>query len=151
MSHTEDRVAIRELIDRYHSAVNTQNWKFFAELFTPTAAWKALDPINLCFEGHEAIMAGLRKSVLRQEMLVQTCAGVVVNLTAETTGKVTSTLIEFGREIDGGQRWSAVAFYDDEVRKQHGAWRFQRRTLQVRYLGSPDLSGAVLPLAHAVL
>lgn len=138
-----DRFAIRELIENYHAAINRHDWELLAEVFTPDAVWQALAPINLKFDGHEEIMTGLRSSVLRQELLVQSCSGVTVTLNDADAATVTSTLIEFGREKDGGDGWSAVAFYGDEVRKAQGEWRFTRRTLQVRYLGDPSLAGQV--------
>jgi ketosteroid isomerase-like protein len=138
-----DRLAIRELIDRYHAAINRHDWELLDTLFASDAVWEAHAPINLRFDGHEAVMNGLRNSVLRQELLVQSCSGVNVMMEDASRTKVTSTLIEFGREKESGHGWCAVAFYDDEVRKDHGRWKFARRTLQVRYIGDPSLAGQV--------
>ncbi|MFA6115798.1 MAG: nuclear transport factor 2 family protein [Sphingomonas sp.] len=138
-----DRLAIRELIDRYHAAINRHDWELLDTLFAPDAVWEARAPIDLRFDGHDAVMTGLRNSVLRQELLVQTCSGVTVVLEDASRAMVTSTLIEFGRERENGHPWCAVAFYDDEVRKDHGRWKFTRRALQVRYLGDSSLTGQV--------
>jgi hypothetical protein len=81
-------------------------------------------------------MAGLRQSVERQELLAQSCSGVVVTLRDRATASIRSTLMEFGREREGGAGWEAVGFHDDEVRKDDGTWRFVRRTLRVRYMAS---------------
>lgn len=139
-----DHLAIRELIDRYHAAINRHDWALLDTLFAPDAVWEARAPIDLRFDGHDAVMAGLRNSVLRQELLVQTCSGVTVMLDSASRAMVTSTLIEFGREKESGHGWCAVAFYDDEVRKDHGRWKFTRRILQVRYIGDSALAGQVI-------
>jgi ketosteroid isomerase-like protein len=136
-----DRLALRELVERYHAAINERDFVLLADVFAPDAVWEALAPVNLRFEGHDAILAGLRQSVGRQEVLVQSCSGVVVTLRDRATASIRSTLMEFGRERDGGAGWEAVGFYDDEVRKDDGTWRFIRRTLRVRYMGQREVPG----------
>lgn len=144
-----DHVLIRELIERYHAAVNRQDWDLLAAVFAEDARWEALQPVNLLFEGRTAVLEGLQASVLRQELLVQSCAGVVIDLISDSTAYVQSTLIEFGREPGNVAPWMAVGFYDDEARKEGSTWRFVRRTLSVRYLGNADLSGDVFGLRRA--
>jgi hypothetical protein len=139
-----NRLALRELVDRYHAAINQRDFSLLAEVFAPDAVWEALAPVNLHFEGHDAVMSGLRQSVGRQEVLVQSCSGVVVTLRDATTASIRSTLMEFGRERDGGAGWEVVGFYDDEARKDEDTWHFTRRTLRVRYMGKRDVPGKVL-------
>lgn len=137
---------IRELVDRYHAAINTHDWDLLRSVFSEDAIWEAMHPVNLRFDGCAAILDGLRKSVLRQELLVQSCAGVVIEMTSDVTAEVNSTLVEFGLEASGGKRWTAVAFYSDQVRKEFDTWRFTHRKLKVRYLGDLDLSGQIFAL-----
>lgn len=142
-----DRSPIRELIDGYHAAINLQDWNLLEKLFSDHATWQATEPVNLRFEGRSAVVEGLRQSVLRQELLVQTCSGILIRPTSNRTAAVTSTLVEFGREAaSDGDRWMAVGFYEDEVAEADGIWRFDHRTLRVRYLGPIDLGGEVHPL-----
>ena len=54
MSDTEDRLAIRELIERYSDALNRRDFAVLAGLFTPDARWSADPPFDIAFEG-EAI------------------------------------------------------------------------------------------------
>ncbi|MGH6613712.1 nuclear transport factor 2 family protein [Sphingomonas sp.] len=140
---TSARIAIRELIDRYHAAINHRDWTMLATLFAPDAIWQALAPIDLRFDGHGAVLAGLRASVLRQELLVQASSGLIIDLDDADTASVQSTLIEFGRESGTGTGWSAIAFYSDTVRRLGDDWRFARRTLRVRYMGELAVTGRV--------
>lgn len=142
-------VRIRELIDRYHCAINRKDWVLLADVFAEDAAWRALEPVNLAFDGRPAILEGLRASVLRQQLLVQNCAGVVITRTDEHTASVQSTLMEFGRENGAERGWAAVGFYDDLVRLDGDTWRFVERTLTVRYMGDVDLSGQVFESGRA--
>jgi ketosteroid isomerase-like protein len=133
---TVDRAALRDLIDQYHAAINHRDFTLLAGVFASDAVWEALAPINLHFEGRDAVLEGLRQSVGRQELLVQSSSGVVITLRDARTASIRSTLTEIGRERDGGAGWEAVGFYDDEARKDDdGVWRFVRRTFRVRYMG----------------
>jgi hypothetical protein len=138
---TTARVAVRDLIDRYHAAINRREWGLLSDLFAADAVWEALSPIDLRFEGHDAVISGLKASVGRQEVLVQSSSGLVIDLNGPDSATVQSTLIEFGRE--NGSGWSAVGFYADNVVLQGGSWRFVRRTLRVRYMGNAQVGGQV--------
>ena len=136
-----DRSAIRELCDLYHAAVNFRDWSLLADIFAPDATWYAMPPIDLRFEGISAIIEGVRASVERQEILVQTSSGLVIDLHGIGAASVRSTLAEFGRE-PGKDGWSAVAFFDDRVVKMDNVWRFAARTVHLRHLGAFPISGA---------
>jgi ketosteroid isomerase-like protein len=137
---------IRELIDHYHAAINMQDWPLLGEIFAQDAVWEARAPFNMRFEGREAIVKGLIASVARQEMIVQSSSGVAIKVDSEDVANVRSTLIEFGREADGGRGWSAVAFYFDEVRRSGGVWRFAKRSLQLRYEDNAPVGSNIVPL-----
>ncbi len=135
-----DRLAIRELCDRYHAMVNTRDWSLIADLFAPDAVWTVLPPIDLRFVGLEAITSGIIASVERQALLVQTSSGLVINL-GDGRAALRSTLMEVGREPNMAG-WFAVALFEDEVVRVDGAWRFAARTVRLQHSGG-------LPLADA--
>lgn len=137
---------IRELIDRYHAAINLQDWPLLGEVFAQDAVWEARSPFNMRFEGREAIVKGLIASVARQEMLVQSSSGVAIEVQSNDFANIRSTLIEFGREADGGRGWSAVAFYFDKVRRDSGVWRFAERSLHLRYEDDAPIGSNIVPL-----
>lgn len=141
-----EATAIRELLDTYHGAINFRDWAVLGRLFTEDAVWEALPPISLRFEGRPNVLDGLRHSVERQEFLVQSSSGVLIDFIDDRTADVRSTLSEFGKEKASGNGWRAVAVYLDRVIKESGTWRFQRRTLKLRYQGNSPAPGAVLDL-----
>jgi ketosteroid isomerase-like protein len=63
---TVDRAALRDLIDQYHAAINHRDFTLLAGVFASDAVWEALAPINLHFEGSDAVREGLRQSVGRK-------------------------------------------------------------------------------------
>lgn len=144
-SAVEDRLAIRELIDRYHAAINHGDVEMLASVFAEDAVWEVGEPVNLRFVGRAAIVEGLHRTVNRQEVLIQSSSGLVIRCTAPSLADVQSTLIEFGRERGTGKGWCAVGFYYDTVIKDDRAWRFKQRSLQLRSLGDVPVLGQVYP------
>jgi ketosteroid isomerase-like protein len=142
------RFEIHELIDRYHAAINLQDWSLLGELFAQDAVWEARAPFNMRFEGREAIVKGLIASVARQEMLVQSSSGIAIEVHSSDFANIRSTLIEFGREANSGRGWSAVAFYFDRVRRDGGVWRFAERSLQLRYEDDAPIGSNIIPLTQ---
>jgi ketosteroid isomerase-like protein len=138
-----DKLAIRELIDSYHTAINQRDWSLLSDLFAADALWEAAAPVNLRFEGHAAIMQGLHTSVGRQEVLVQSSSGLTIELQTSDQATARVTLSEFGREHGAAKEWRAIAFYYDVVIKQQGRWRFKQRSLRVRYMAEGDQIGQV--------
>jgi hypothetical protein len=57
-----DRIAIRELADRYAVAVTTRDWAAVADCFHTDADW-AVPGVGLAFAGREQIAAGIRGAV----------------------------------------------------------------------------------------
>jgi hypothetical protein len=135
------RLGIRELLDRYHAAVNHLDFPLLTTLFAVDAVWEAAPPVGLRFQGREAVLAGLRTSMARQELLVQSNSGVVIEMTGPDEASVRSTLIEFGREVGTGAGWRAIAFYYDRVVREDGVWRFRQRSLRVRYMEDVAVPG----------
>jgi hypothetical protein len=142
-------IGVRRLIDRYHAAVNLQDWALLRQLFTADSVWQAAAPLDMRFEGREAIVAGLRQSVARQDLLVQTSAALVIEPQGDDMADVTSTLIEFGREAETGRGWSAVAFYRDRVVRTGSDWQFEKRMLYLRYEDDAPIGSGIHPLPMA--
>jgi len=138
------KAAIRDLLDTYHGAINHIDWAALEGVFTEDAVWEALPPIGLRFEGRQAVLKGLKQSVGRQELLVQSSSGVLIDFAVDGSASVRSTLSEFGKEKGTGKGWRAIAVYLDRVVQRDGFWRFQKRTLQLRYQGDSPAPGQVV-------
>jgi uncharacterized protein (TIGR02246 family) len=137
-----DRLAIRDLVDAYHAAVNMRDLELLASLFTEDAVWEAMPPVNFRFDGRTAIRDGLRGTISKQEFLIQSVSGWYVDKLGEDEAAMRSTMMETGRETGGGGGWRAVAFYYDRaVKGDDGQWQFARRTLHLRYMERLALGG----------
>lgn len=134
-----DRLAIRELVDRYSVAVTRRDWDAVADCFHEDARWRA--SVGYDFQGRETVRAGIRQVVERMEFLVQmTHACVVDELTADRA-RATSVLNEFGRRPNGQGGVFVLGVYTDTVTKAQGRWVFEERDFQVHYIDTAALPG----------
>jgi len=143
LERLEARIEIREVLDRYHAAVNLRDWQLLGTLFAQDAVWEVGPPASLHFEGCERVVSEIQKSVLRQEFLVQSNFAVVIDLKSHDTATARSTIIEFGREPNGGKGMQVVGFYDDELARIDGTWKYVRHTMRVRYMNDAPLPGTL--------
>lgn len=128
-----DRLAIRELVDRYNDAINHRDWPMLATLFAPDAVWEIAAPVHLRLEGAPKIAGGIRWAVSRQEVLVQVTSAVVIESSAPDRATVRSTMTEFSRVREGDAGMQSVGTFYDQVSKLDGAWCFAQRLFRVRY------------------
>jgi hypothetical protein len=141
LERLEARIEIREVLDRYHAAVNLRDWHLLGTLFAYDAVWEVGPPVNLHFQGRERIVSEIQKSVLRQEFLVQNACAVVIDVKSPDAATARSTIIEFGREPNGGKGMQVVGFYDDDLARVDGTWKYKRHAMRVRYMNDAPLPG----------
>jgi hypothetical protein len=140
----EARIEIREVLDRYHAAVNLRDWQLLGTLFAERAIWEVGPPVNLHVEGRERIVSAIQKSVLRQEFLVQSNFAVVIDVKRNDAATARSTIIEFGREPNAEKGMQVVGFYDDELAKIDGTWKYVRHAMRVRYMNDAPVLGKLI-------
>ncbi|AKU94088.1 hypothetical protein AKJ09_00752 [Labilithrix luteola] len=141
MSDTADRSEIRDLVERFHDAVNHRDFTVLRGLFTNDGVWEVAPPFEHRFVGPVAIEAGIGESVGRLEFLVQSCSPSVVDIRGEQASGRTS-MQEFGRFRDGSSMRVAGTYFDT-FRKVEGRWRFTHRVFRARYADDTPLPGRV--------
>lgn len=127
------RAEIRELLDLYHAAVNGRDWALLPRIFTETAIWDAPAPIGARFSGLAELERGFAESVGRQELLVQSSSGVVIDFVSAAEALVRSTMVEFGREPDK-VTWTAVVRFEDTAVLTQAGWRIAARKVLVDHV-----------------
>ncbi|MCW5834092.1 MAG: nuclear transport factor 2 family protein [Labilithrix sp.] len=140
MSTFEDRAEIRELIERFHDALNHRNFDAIGALFADDGVWEVAEPFSIRFEGRANLVGGIAESVGRLEFLFQSCAPIVVELDTATTARARTSMQEFGR-LEDGSPMRVVGTYFDALRKERGTWRFSHRVFRARYADAAPLSG----------
>ena len=138
-----DRIAIRELADRYAVAVTTRDWASVADCFHTDADW-AVPGVGLAFEGREQIAAGIRGAVEPNQFhMLMPHAFVLDSLDA---GRATarSVLHEVFQRPGGEDGAKVLGVYTDVIARRGGAWRFQSRRFDIYLMDASGLPGQVM-------
>lgn len=137
-SQLADRLAIRELAERYARAVDRRDWELARALFSDDAVL-----VGPRFElvGRDAILRGLR-SVERYRATFHAVTNQLVEIGGDEASGETYCLASHLFERDGVARkldWGIR--YQDRFRRVDGAWRIARRELVVDFEQELPLSG----------
>ena len=150
--HLEE-VAIGALLNRYTNAVNHRDWETYRACWSPSGVWELHAPINGHYEGIEAIMTEVKRAVESQELFVQMNHATTITLLSKTTARAQVTLNEIGKAdpkgegaLPGVKGMNILAFYTDDLVKQDGGWKFQRRVYDVVLIDFSAPTGQVFPL-----
>jgi uncharacterized protein (TIGR02246 family) len=121
-------IALRQLISRWCDAVIRKDTATFGSLWTADSVWSlGGKPMN----GRDAIVAGFQKTLAGYAWVVQSAPNAVFDVdeaAGTASGRVTVT--EQFKLTKGGVG-SLVGIYHDRYMRQHGAWTFTERTLEV--------------------
>ncbi|NBD12360.1 nuclear transport factor 2 family protein [Corallococcus silvisoli] len=135
-----EALCVREVIERFHDAVNHRDFAVIEALFASEGVWEVAPPFEHRIEGATNIAAGVAESVGKLEFLVQTCSPIVVDLTDATHASARTSMQELGR-FKGGGSMRVAGTYFDTLRKDGGVWRFTHRVFRPRYADAPPLTG----------
>lgn len=141
MSHLEDRIAIRDLVERWSDGTNNYDWASLEELFTDDAIWDVGEPLSFKVQGARQIVALLREKMQPAQYVVQTPHAIVVKVQGNT-GTARSTIHEVCRFADG-TGLEMMGTYFDEVVKDARGWRFRRRNYRCTLLNPQPPAGNV--------
>ncbi|MDA8280123.1 MAG: nuclear transport factor 2 family protein [Actinomycetota bacterium] len=138
-----DELAIRDLTQRFTDAVNRSATAEMAALFAPDGRWEVPGVTDTV--GHDAIAARLAGLLAQFSLLVQLLHSGVVMLDGD---RATARwyLTEHARDADGGGALF-IGYYDDDLVRQDGVWRFASRRFAFLYRGRDDLPGRSYPYA----
>jgi len=124
-----DRLAIRDLVDRFSLAVTTRDQAALSAVFTQSAQWSVGKPTEMAFSGAEQIGAGIVAGLGNFEFLVQMAHSVVIEL-AGGRAQARCVMQEVGRFSGGAGGIQMLGIYHDELQRTAQGWRFARRFFQ---------------------
>jgi hypothetical protein len=143
-----DRLAIRELIDRYADAITRADWDQHAAVFAEDATWEVAAPFNFHVVGRANIREFVSDMSMPMDFLVQPNGSTVVHGLSETRASATTSVQELGRGPNGCL--TNFGIYYDTLEKRAGRWQFTRRKFQPLYF-SPNKHAGAAPISRADL
>lgn len=133
--------AIRDLLDRYHRAINFRDWDALGALFTDDAVWEARAPARMRFVGRAAIVKGLLQwTVGGRALLVQGASGPRIEALGDGRARARVTLLQLGEAGGRSAGLRGVGLHSSELVRQGGAWRFARCRVDLDYHDEASLA-----------
>ena len=134
-----DEMAIRGLAHAFADSVNRRDVVAFELLWHDDGVWEIGAPLHSIAEGSTDIAAHFLELLEPLEFFVQQVHGGVVTIDGNRATARWS-IQETGRRHDGGP-YNNHAFYEDEMVKRDGSWRFVRRSYRYVWLDLKDKIG----------
>jgi uncharacterized protein (TIGR02246 family) len=143
LQELSDRLAIRELADRYAVSVTCRDWAALGACFHEDAAWTVVGS-GLAFKGREAIAAGIRGAVEPNAFhMLMPHAFVIDTLTADRA-TARGILHEVFKRPGGDTGAKVLGVYTDVITKSEGAWLFADRRFDIYLMDGSGTPGQVM-------
>jgi ketosteroid isomerase-like protein len=145
-----DELAIRALAYAFTDAVNRRDAATFESLWDENGVWEIGAPLHSIANGAANIAAHMTELAEPLEFFVQQVHSGVVAIDGDQATARWSVQ-ETGRTRNNGP-YNNHAFYEDELVKRDGAWRFARRLYRYVWLdlkspiGGDVIGQAIQPL-----
>jgi hypothetical protein len=141
---TEDRLAIRDVIERYTVSVTRRDWDAMGACFHLESRWRTSPPFSHDFSTRQGIQEGISGAVSSSDFLVQMTHGVTIDELTADRAKATVVLNEMGRRSGAKTGLFLLGVYHDTLTKIDGRWGFEERYFEAYYVDTGWLPGQVL-------
>lgn len=127
--HTEDLVAIRDVIGRYSVAATLRDSAAISKLFVEDGVWRVQPPVNMEYRGRASIGPSIVSSLGGFNFLVQMSHSSAIDVDGNTARA--RTVIEEVGEIAGTNgHFRMLGIYHDDLVRTADGWRFRLREFQ---------------------
>jgi ketosteroid isomerase-like protein len=136
---SNDRVHLRDLVERYAMAVDARDIDAVVHLFTEDGVllshlMPGTEESPLERRGHEQLRRALEIGLARYRRTTHIIGGQVVELDGDEAEGTTVCVAHHLHETDDGDELVVMAIrYHDRFTKKHGSWRFSERRLQLEW------------------
>ena len=127
---SNDAHEIQSVISRYTNCVNRRDWSVLPGIFTQDAVWSAPAVPDATYTGHALIMAGIPALVEDTTSLIQLNTPSDITINGDHS-RAQCSIRETGSIASQGIRFEAHGWYDDELVRENGLWKFSRRTFSL--------------------
>ena len=143
----QDKAKIIEVMNLYAFALDAHEWELFDHIFTEDAVMD-MGLVGVTWTGRTEFKEGLKSSCAALDSHQHAMTGHLVHVDGATAHAFCYGNWTLVREAaEGGRAWMGLGWYDDELVRVDGAWRFRRRVCRlVSWTGNQrviDPSGAL--------
>jgi hypothetical protein len=132
-----ERLAIREVIERYADLLNHRDWDAYEQLLTADLQFHTSAPVNVTLHSRAEMMK-LVRDTYKAGFVFQMAHNIIVDRVVANHARARHTLHVFS------DRFRLLAlYYDSLVRGADNRWRFSRRDVRVTYYEEGTLPGKV--------
>jgi ketosteroid isomerase-like protein len=124
-----DRIAIRECIDRFSTAMTQRDLSAIAPLFLTDGSWGADAPLDFVMTGADVIAGAMEQNAGVFEFSMHMVHSVVIDLDGDRASART-VLQERTNKRDGSGGMLFQGIYHDELHRTQAGWRFASRRFQ---------------------
>lgn len=124
----QDRLDVRELLDRYALAYTKRDWKEVEDCYIPEATFRELPPVELNQRDRKEIIDTAKSYMASMKHVVMMIHSCLITIDGPTA-RAATILHESGRTNDG-EEMNMFGHYDDEIVFRDGRWRFAKRVFQ---------------------
>lgn len=143
MEHLADRLALRELGERYTMGITAHDWDMVGSCYHDDARWY-VPQMGFDFVGRDVIVSNVRELIEPNALHMQMLHSVVIDSLEGDRATMRSILHEMAHHPSGERGVNVFGIYYDEVARREGVWRFQNRRFEVHYLDPNPLPGNVM-------
>ena len=127
----QDKAAIIEAMNLYAVALDAHEWDLFDRIFTEDVVMD-MGLIGVTWTGRTEFKQGLQNSCDALDAHQHSITGHLVHVEGDTARAFcygTWTLVREAAE--GGRTWMGMGWYDDELVRVDGGWKFRRRVCRL--------------------
>jgi len=136
----DDRLDIREVIERYLDGVTRRDWKAVARCYAEEASFYELPPVEVRMNGRAEIIRRTSEMIESMKCMVMMMHSCVIEI-EDDKARARTILQEVGRTLDGTADVIMYGYYEDELIKRDGSWQFTRRVFNpIHWQLPPDLN-----------
>lgn len=137
-----DIEAVKQVVNLYGFAVDTQRWDLFDRIFTAdidadyseTSHWHDLATFKSDFAVYHDTFEGTQHSMM----------GHLVHIDGDTAYAMTYATWRLIRNVPGGNFWEGQGWYDDVLTRTADGWRIAKRVCRIVWWGgNPQVNETV--------
>ena len=123
-----DEIAIQQTLNRYTEGASRADWDQVMSTFMPDGIWEIPD-LGVRYQGRAAIQPAMAAFVGQLAYFVQINSPAIITVEGDKA-TARSVIRECGKYADRDEALEVLGFYNDDLVRTPGGWKFARRAFK---------------------